>query len=163
MRRSNGVASLLALFLLSSTGAALAQAETITDSERVPVDPASVFVSCAAGGAGEDVDLTGTLHVLSHTTITPNGDAFIKFHFQPQGVKGIGQTTGDVYEGTGVTQGQTHLHADGLPFTDTFINNFRIIGPGTGNNYLEQFVVHVTINENGELTAEVSNITIVCK
>jgi hypothetical protein len=163
VRRSIGVAFLMGLFLLSSSGSALAQAETITDREKVPVDPAAFFVPCAAGGAGEVVDLSGTLIVFSHTTITPNGDEFIKFRFQPQRVKGIGQTTGDVYKGTGVTQGQIHFHADGLPITDTFINNFRIIGPGPGNNYLEHFTVHVTINEKGQLTSEVSNISIVCK
>jgi hypothetical protein len=163
VRRAIRVALLMGLFLLSTTGSALAEAETFTDNEKVSVDPAAVFVSCAAGGEGEVVDLSGTLHILSHTTVTPSGDVFIKFHFQPQGVKGVGQTTGDVYQGTGVTQGQTLLQADGLPFTDTLTNNFRIIGPGPGNNYLEHFTIHVTINENGELTAEVSNISIVCK
>src|SRR5512132_3920345 len=63
----------------------------------------TVFVPCANGGAGENVDLGGELHTLITLTISGDdvsGDA----HFQPQGVSGTGATTGDKYQATGVTK-----------------------------------------------------------
>jgi hypothetical protein len=60
----------------------------------------SVFVPCAAGGAGELVDLSGPLHTLITFTINGNNVSG-KTHFQPQGIRGIGETTGDKYQATG--------------------------------------------------------------
>ncbi|HYO47772.1 MAG TPA: hypothetical protein VEY33_13895, partial [Gemmatimonadota bacterium] len=67
-----------------------------------PVDILA-FVPCADGGAGEFVELSGNLHDLTHLTI--NGNRFVlKVHTQPQGIRGVGLSTGDRYRGTGVTQ-----------------------------------------------------------
>ena len=53
----------------------------------------SPFIPCANAGAGEIAQLTGILHVL--TTFTINGNNVRgKFHYQPQGISGIGLTTG---------------------------------------------------------------------
>ena len=52
----------------------------------------SVFVPCAAGGAGEIVDLSGSLHTLITFTINSNNFSEV-LHFQPQGVSGTGETT----------------------------------------------------------------------
>src|SRR5262244_125200 len=54
----------------------------------------TVFVPCAAGGAGEIVDLSGPLHTLVTFTINGNNVSG-KFHFQPQGIRGVGETTGN--------------------------------------------------------------------
>ena len=62
-----------------------------------------ITIPCANGGVGEDVLLSGFLHVVTKVTI--NGNRFhVNQHFQPQGISGIGQTTGDKYQATGVTQ-----------------------------------------------------------
>jgi hypothetical protein len=45
----------------------------------------------------------------------------------------------------------------------TYVNNFRIIGQGPGNNYLIHNNFHYTINANGELTAWVDNFSAECK
>jgi hypothetical protein len=63
----------------------------------------TVFIPCAAGGAGEIVDLTGPLHTLISFTINGNNVSGF-FHFQPQGISGSGVTTGAKYQGTGSTQ-----------------------------------------------------------
>src|SRR5438309_8184184 len=62
-----------------------------------------VFVPCAAGGAGELVDLSGPLHTLITLTINGNNVSGTA-HFQPQGLSGTGETTGDKYQATGVTK-----------------------------------------------------------
>ncbi len=63
----------------------------------------TIFVPCAAGGAGEVVDLSGPLHTLISFTINGNTVSGY-FHFQPQGISGTGETTGANYHGTGVTE-----------------------------------------------------------
>jgi hypothetical protein len=126
----------------------------------VPLD-LLVFVPCALGGAGEDVLLTGNLHVLMHFTANANGGFQVGSHFQPQGISGVGLVSGDKYQGTGVTSDR--FNVSGLPFTSTFINNFRIIGQGSGNNFLLHENFHVTVNANGAMTAFVDNFSVECK
>ena len=54
---------MVVLSLLGQTGYASAQATAITVSSQLPI-AFEVFVPCAAGGAGEVVSLSGTLHGL---------------------------------------------------------------------------------------------------
>jgi len=118
-----------------------------------------VFIPCVP----EDVLIQGNLHILVTQTVDGRGGVHFKFHYQPQGVTGIGSATGTVYHATGLTQGHTNVNSGGLPYTDTYVNNFRIIGEGPGNNLLVQNVFHVTVNENGEVTAVVDRTSVDCK
>lgn len=138
------------------------QALATTSSLRVPF-ATGAWVPCAASGAGETVLVTGTLHVLSHTTVDARGGIHVTGHFQPMGAAGTGLTTGDVYRGTGVTRETFNVNAGGLPLTDTFVNNFRMIGQGRNNNLLIHQVVHVTVNENGTVTAAVNLSSAECR
>ncbi len=45
----------------------------------------------------------------------------------------------------------------------SFVNNFRMIGPGPGNNYLEHQNTHITINANGDVTVTHDNFSVDCK
>lgn len=151
----------VSLVLIISLGVAQAQAKATRFTENVvqPID-LLVFVPCAAGGVGEYVELTGTLHILFVTTIDDRGGFHSKYHFQPQGITGTGVTTGDKYQGTGVTQG-TFNGKVGFEATD--VNNFNIIGQGPGNNFMVHTTFHVTVNANGTLTTFVDQARIVCK
>jgi hypothetical protein len=148
----------LSLLGLVFTITAFAGADVVTTNEMIPYQD-SVFVPCANDGAGEWVDLSGTLHVLFHTTV--HDSAFhTKAHYQPQGVTGIGRITGDKYQATGVTQDN---YNGNVGTQHTFVNNFRIIGQGSGNNLLVHQLVHMTVNANGEVTASVDNLSVECK
>jgi|RhiMetStandDraft_8_1073273.scaffolds.fasta_scaffold01860_2 hypothetical protein len=151
----------VALVLIASLSVAQASAKatTVTDNVRIPTD-IFVFVPCAAGGAGEFVQLSGTLHVLFVTTIDSRGGFHSKYHFQPQGVSGTGLTTGAKYQATGVTQGTFNGR---VGFEETFVNNFRIIGQGPGNNFMIHENFHITVNANGEVTAFVDNFSVKCR
>ena len=122
----------------------------------------TVFIPCANGGVGEVVELSGTLHTLITANINGNNVSG-KFHFQPQGLSGTGETTGATYQGTGVTQqtftgslrnGQTSFN---------FLNNFRIIGQDSGNNFLLQENLRFTIYADGTMTVSHDNFSIDCK
>jgi hypothetical protein len=122
----------------------------------------TVFIPCAAGGAGEIVDLSGPLHTLISFTINGNNVSGY-FHFQPQGISGTGESTGTKYQATGVTLESFKNSLQNGQANLTFVNNFRIIGQGPGNNYLVHETMHVTINADGTATVFHDNFSVDCK
>jgi hypothetical protein len=123
----------------------------------------SVFVPCAAGGAGELVDLSGPLHTLITFTINGNNVSGTA-HFQPQGISGTGETTGDKYQATGVTKDSSFKGSfQNGQYNQTLVNNFRIIGSGLGNNFLVHEEAHIAFNANGTLTVLHDNFSVECK
>jgi hypothetical protein len=122
----------------------------------------TVFVPCAAGGAGEVVKLSGPLHTLISLTINGNNVSGY-FQFQPQGISGIGETTGAKYNGTGVTAQSFKTSLQNGQSNFTFVNNFRMIGQGPGNNFLVHESLHITTNANGTLTVFHDNFSADCK
>lgn len=67
------------------------------------------------------------------------------------------------YVGTGVTQSTFKGSLQNGQYTTIFVNNFRIIGQGPGNNYLVHETMHITINANGEFVVQHDNISVECK
>jgi hypothetical protein len=134
-------------------------ASAFTQSQVFPID-LEVFVPCANGGLAEDVALSGELHDLFHITNDGRGGLHVKGHDNPQGISGIGLSTGAKYQGTGVTQFEFTSKAG---FEETDVNNFRIIGQGSGNNFLVHDNFHFTINANGEVTSSHDNFSVECK
>ena len=110
---------------------------------------------------GEFVDLEGTLHVLSHITITGN-QVIVKSHYQPQGISGT-SSSGVKYQATGVTQDVSKGSLVNGVFSYTYINNFRIIGQGPGNNLLIQSVLRFKVTADGEFIVLVEKSSIDCK
>ena len=134
-------------------------AVAFTDNVSFPINQL-VFIPCANGGAGEFVIISGSLHALFHVTFNDAGHATLTSHFNPQGISGVGQSTGSKYRGTGVTRSDTTAR---IGFQTTTINNFRIIGQGPGNNFLVHENFHFTINANGSLTAFFDHFNAECK
>jgi len=132
------------------------RAEVITNA-KVPFS-LGVFIPCVP----EVVVLTGELHILTAQEVDSDGGIHVKTHFQPQGISGVGSVTGDKYQGTGGTQEHFNIHSSPA-IEDTFVNNFRIIGQGSGNNFLVHTTFHVTINAEGVITADVLNDSTECK
>ena len=73
----------------------------------------------------------------------------------------MGLTSGATYHATGETLGTTTIRANG-GISDTFVNNFKIIGEGSAPNFLETDVIHLTVNANGVVTATVEQSMIRC-
>ena len=136
-----------------------ARAAVLKENVTVPVE-LTVEVPCAAGGAGEVVALSGRLHMLVHVTIDGGGGLHIRSHTNPQGVSGTGLTTGTLYRATGATQERASI---GRTDTFTYVNNFRIIGAGRGNDYVLHQNLHVTVNANRAITADADNFRIECR
>jgi hypothetical protein len=150
------------IVLLSALGLTAAAQAEVSVNVSVPIAPFAVFVPCANGGAGEIVDFTGDLHIL--VTFTVNGNRISGVtRFQPQGVSGIGSVTGEQYRATGGTQEQIQGSLVNGQFSDTFLNNFRIIGVKTGNNFLVHETAHLTFRADGIVTAFIDNLGVDCK
>jgi hypothetical protein len=161
MKTTKQALALLAATAMTIIGAHSVTAE-VTQNISVPLDGFSVFIPCANNGAGELVIFQGNLHILLSFTIN-NNRVSGKDHFQPQGLTGTGNVTGDKYQGTGVTQSMFSGSLVNGQFESTSVNNFRIIGQGPGNNYLVHEIAHITINANGLATVFFDSLSVDCK
>jgi hypothetical protein len=151
----------LVLLTVLTVAPASAQATTFTNSFQTSIDIVA-FVPCGAGGDGEYVFFSGTLHGVSVTTIDDTGRFHTELHFQPQGIGGEGLTTGDSYQWTGATQASFNGQI-GYETENTFISNYRLIGTGTNNNLLIHQTFHATVQPDGEVTIVVDDYTVECK
>lgn len=122
-----------------------------------------VWVSCANDGAGESVALLGEIDMLTQATEDPNGGVHNVTLVRPSGVVGVGLVSGLVYRGTGGTFEAEGYAADGYPATYSFVNNFRIIGQGPGNNLLMHMTVQQTLTADGQVSADVDFRSLECR
>ncbi|MGZ5011948.1 MAG: hypothetical protein ACXV74_13415 [Methylobacter sp.] len=152
----------LILGMISLPISASAAATSNTTSTSIDITR-NVFVPPPCGGVtGEIVELVGSLHILTITTINGN-HSNIQVKFQPQGVSGVGEITGNTYQGTGATQRTIISDNDSFPLERIEVNNFNIIGHGSDPNAMEHDLVHITINANGETTASIDSSSIICQ
>lgn len=149
---------LLLVVALLQPGSVSAAATTITLSQSFPVN-IPVYIPCAAGGTGEYVLLSGNLHDLFSLTLDSKGGFHLTYLDNPQGITGVGWTTGAKYQGTGQTGGTLN---GSVGYEETYVNNFRMIGQGPGNNFMVHDTYHITFNANGTLTVYVDNYSAVC-
>jgi hypothetical protein len=156
MKKTTIIMCVVAALAVSVTPATAA----ITVNSSNPLS-LSVFVPCAAGGAGEIVDLSGNLHTLITFTMNGNNVSGL-MHFQPQGVSGTGETTGLRYSGTGVTSTSMTTSLQNGQANMTFINRFDIIGQGPGNNFTIHETAHITFNADGTVTVSFDNFVVEC-
>ena len=157
MNRKTVLLALLAAVLALLGSAAPSLAGTVSNMS-FPI-AFNVFVPCANGGAGEVVALTGDLHDRFDLTFDSDGMR-VDIHDNPQGISGRGLTTGDKYQATGVTS--LSLRSAGS-IGLTYVDNFRIIGQGPGNNFLFHDNLHLSINADGDVTAFHDNLRADCK
>lgn len=119
-------------------------------------DPVAVFVGIPC--LGEVAQLEGVMHSSFHTSADANGGFHAKAMFNPSGLTGT-TPSGLVYNGTGNTQEHLNLTAG---VTQTFVNNFRMIGRAGAPSLRIHQVFHITINANGDITALVDNVSATC-
>ena len=62
-----------------------------------------------------------------------------------------------------MTEDQVNSSFPKWQFNETFVNNFRIIGQGPGNNFLLHEDFHITVNANGDVITSHDNFSADCK
>ncbi len=138
----------------------VAQAE-VTTNERTTLAYAG-YVDCANDGAGEVLSGTVGVHDLVTSKVNGNNVSW-QFLFQTQGGGMVGAITGDTYRVAVVTHGVYHESLDSDHYTLTYVNSFRLIGPGSGNNLLVREIAHVTIDGNENVVVRHDDLIIDCK
>lgn len=157
IRRRTSIAALLATIAL--LGAPVARAEVVVHL-AAPVE-FLVEIPCAVSGAGEIVAFAGTLHVRVSETYDGRDAVHASIHVQPQGIVGVGLSTGDRYRATGLTRETFNPNIGALNYT--YVNNFRIIGAGPGNDYAVHQVMHVTLGPGRDLVVQTESVRIDCR
>lgn len=149
----------LILALIVSLGIAQVQAKANSVTTDRPVSFNRIaFVPCAARGAGENVRLTGTMHILVTTTFDGKGRFQSKYDFQPKGVSGTGLSTGTMYRATGDAHG-TINGTVGVP--GLFEDSFKMVSKG--DNFLIRVSGRVNTSPGGTVFVFLDNVTITCK
>lgn len=131
-------------------------ASTFTTNEVIPFG----FTALECGF--EPIEVSGRLHLVMHGTITSSGHVNAVGHVNPQNIRGFGLTTGTKYLAPGMLQTATNMNGP-APLTDTFVNNFHLIGQGDAPDFLFHQNLHLTVNANGDVTAVVDNTNFECK
>src|SRR5207244_1697726 len=88
MRRSIMFLAVVVSALVSVTAAS---ATAVT--QKIPFD----FVLAPEEACGEAIHLNGTLLAVFSSTESPGGNIEVGFHFNPQGITGVGLTSGATY------------------------------------------------------------------
>jgi len=146
-------AALVAIALLCSLGMAPVQAQAVAHTDVTSV-PCEFDLWVPTKDAIEHAHFIGETRIVSHTTVNRN-QGMVHMVMDTHGV-GVGPVTGDKYE---YMNAETlRWTFDRLPVEQTYVHDFRCIGPGPDNNWLIHATIHWTINAKGELTANVVNV-----
>lgn len=132
---------LLALSTMGVLGSVTAAQAEVVSNTTVSYAYAG-FVPCANGGAGELMTGTIDAHNLVTSTVNDNVDVW-QFASELRGSL-VGRVTGDTYRLTGVTRGTYTESLQGDVSTSTYVNRYRLIGPGAGNDLVVRETAHVT-------------------
>jgi hypothetical protein len=144
--------------LTAAVGSASAMAEaptTVSFKFRIGV-PA--FVPCALGGAGEEVETSGTAHMVIH--LAHDGITYGVTHANYQGLSGTGLTSGDKYR---AVSAETDVTPTAKFNVVTITEVIQFIGQGPNNNFRIYFLFHFTVNANGEGTASLNRFRVECQ
>ena len=152
------IAALVALAAASLAIAVAAQA-AVTTNEHLSITYAG-YVPCANGGAGELLTGTIDVHNLASETVNGNVDAW-QFTFERHGEL-VGRITGDTYRFTAVEHGAYTQSLDSDHSTLTYVNGYRLVGPGPGNDLIVRETAHVTLDADENAVVQRDGFTVDC-
>ena len=152
------IAALLAFAAASLALVGAAQAD-VTTNERVSIAYAG-YVPCANGGGGEL--LTGAIdaHILASETVNGSNDAW-QFLFEVHGEL-VGRITGDTYRVAGVERGSYTQSLGSDHSTLTYVNRYRLVGPGPGNDLFVRETAHLTVDADENVIVQRDDFGIDC-
>ena len=145
------VALVMAAMALAG-GAALASQKP--EILRFPIDE-TVVNPCN----GESVHLTGTFQIVLHETQDASGGSHFIAEGNAKGVRGVG-TSGTQYRATGGFWDE--FNTNGRTVVSNSVSVFNIISKGPAPNFVSEVTVKLTVNANGEVTAEIDHMNERC-
>ena len=109
--------------------------------------------------------MSGTVFYEINYTLDGQGGLHMEGTYGPRNaVSGVGLTSGTRYEAKG---GVTHLgvnsNSAGLPYESTNLNEVQFIASGSGDKVFRRDLWRVTIDANGDIHAEITKSSVVCR
>ncbi len=125
---------------------------------------AFVFVVLTCGTTTQEFDTQGKLHILVASETDSDGGTHFKLHFNSGMLAGENVRTGEEIRFRFANNNEANGRLDGARETTTTATGTAVIGEGRdARHYLAHTTLHVTMNANGELTAEVVNVRLECR
>jgi hypothetical protein len=125
----------------------------------IPLDVLLDNLDCG----GELIHVTGTLYITSQTILDAEGNVVHSVgHLNMAGVTGEGVNSGTQYRIVNSLSSTFNVNAGSQ---ETQATGFQFIATGPDKSTVDVRVhanFHITLNANGELTAEVSNFRSIC-
>jgi hypothetical protein len=144
MRRLTLLLTMMGATVLLAGGVALASQKP--EILRFPIDETMVN-PCN----GESVHLTGTFQIVLHETQDASGGSHFIAEGNAKGIRGVG-TSGTQYRATGGFWDE--FNTNGRTEVSNSVSVFNIISKGPAPNFISEVNVKLTVNANGEVTAE---------
>ena len=152
------VLALAITLALAAVSAFPAYAQAYTITERV-IQP---FEATAPGCNGEDVFVSGELHLTFQTTIDDRGGIHERFSLVPDSVQGVGSVTGTKYQLVGGHRSIFNVDADSAPFIFMNTEMFNLVSLGGTDNLMGKINYHLMINANGVEAEEIDQLSLQC-
>jgi hypothetical protein len=105
-----------------------------------------LWVSCANGGAGEVVHVTGEMHYESQRMQDASGVYHFNFKSVAANLAGVGLTTGTVFRGL-MTEHTTTRAVDYLNENIRLSDIVRFVAPGSGDSYSLMASAYIVVDQ----------------
>jgi hypothetical protein len=135
----------LIAFVFAVAFATSAQAANVFN-QQIPLT-LTVSDSCT----GEDVDITGNLHVVVRVTADNAGGFHLGVNINSNDVHGVGEDSGIKYTGQANANGTLNLTNGATE--GTLVLRLALESQGNASNLTVSLNAHITINANGDVTA----------
>ena len=133
-------------------------ASTRTSTVAVPYDW-TIYVSCANGGAGEYVHVTGSTNFVYTISWTDHGFTY-GYHANTYKIEGVGLTSGNTFIGSGFTEGQVVGSWVNDQWVSTLVDQLKLVGPS--GSFTIKNTYHVTENPDGTLETKLNDHEVSC-
>ena len=127
------------------------------------VDSVGFYTPCAAGGMGELISLDGSIQYIWHFNDDRSGGYHVLSEADYGGLSGTGSTTGDLYQVNGGYGQNWSGSMSWFPYTGTYRDDLRVIGPGPDNDFIAHFDSHITVNAIGDVAVYNDNWSVECR
>ena len=129
-----------------------------TSTVAIPFDE-TIFVSCANGGAGEYVHVTGKTNLVYTISWTDHGFTY-GYHSNTYNIKGVGLSSGQNFVGSGNTEGQVM----GAWVNEQWVSNLvdKLVLVGGNTNFVVKRNYHVVANPDGVVEVDFDNNVVEC-
>lgn len=157
MKKTLLLLAAIASFSVLGLGGAPAQAAVTTNvSISWPFGPQDNFCT------GELLEFSGDVHFLVTATVNDNNVSG-KFHGNFEGVSAVGLSSGITYQAHDSRNGEFKASLQNGNAVTSEEETFSLVAPGGGNNLEFIFVLHMTFDANGNLTATKLDSSGICR